>query len=154
MIARFADTPDPRLLEVLAGLVQHLHTFAREVKLTEEEWAKGIEFLTSTGQKHIVMWTVRGDSAEERHANAIRLRAAFETLRGCIPGLLQLELGIDQSRADYACAVVLYTEFASQEALDAYAVHPEHLRVKGEVGDVRTSRHQVDYMSGDCLASS
>lgn len=50
VIARFADTPDPRLKEIITSLVQHLHAFAREVKLTETEWLKGIEFLTATGQ--------------------------------------------------------------------------------------------------------
>jgi len=35
--------------------------------------------------------------------------------------------------------------FESQAALDAYANHPEHLRVKGEIGDIRIARHQVDY---------
>jgi len=49
VIDRFADTPDPRLKEVITGLVQHLHAFAREVKLTEEEWLKGIQFLTHIG---------------------------------------------------------------------------------------------------------
>ena len=49
VIARFAETPDPRLKEVMTSLVQHLHAFAREVKLTEEEWFKGIEFLTRVG---------------------------------------------------------------------------------------------------------
>jgi len=50
VIARFAGTPDTRLKEILTALVQHLHAFAREVKLTEAEWMKGIEFLTATGQ--------------------------------------------------------------------------------------------------------
>ncbi len=50
VIARFAGTPDARLKEIMTSLVQHLHTFAREVKLTEAEWMKGIEFLTATGQ--------------------------------------------------------------------------------------------------------
>lgn len=50
VIARFAQTPDPRLKEIMTGLVQHLHAFAREVKLTEAEWLKGIEFLTRVGQ--------------------------------------------------------------------------------------------------------
>lgn len=49
VIARFAGTPDPRLKEIMTSLVQHLHSFAREVKLTETEWMKGIEFLTATG---------------------------------------------------------------------------------------------------------
>ena len=51
VIARFAQTPDPRLKEIMTSLVQHLHAFAREVRLTESEWLQGIEFLTATGQK-------------------------------------------------------------------------------------------------------
>ena len=51
VIARLAQTPDPRLKEILTSLVQHLHAFAREVKLTEEEWFQGIQYLTATGQK-------------------------------------------------------------------------------------------------------
>ncbi|MDP2073982.1 intradiol ring-cleavage dioxygenase [Hydrogenophaga sp.] len=51
VMARFAQTPDPRLKEIMTSLVQHLHAFAREVKLTEAEWMQGIEFLTATGQK-------------------------------------------------------------------------------------------------------
>jgi len=50
VIARFAETPDPRLKEILTSLVQHLHAFAREVKLTEAEWFQGIDFLTRTGE--------------------------------------------------------------------------------------------------------
>ena len=50
VIERFSKTPDPRLKEIMTSLVQHLHAFARDVKLTEEEWLKGIEFLTATGQ--------------------------------------------------------------------------------------------------------
>ena len=59
--------------------------------------------------------------------------------------MLHLEVGLDHSRVDYACDVVLYTEFESQEALDAYATHPAHLRVKGELGQMRIARFQVDY---------
>jgi len=51
VIARFANTPDPRLKEIMTCLVQHLHAFAREVKLTEQEWLQGIQFLTATGHK-------------------------------------------------------------------------------------------------------
>lgn len=95
--------------------------------------------------RHIVMWNVRGASPEEKAANIALLRRSFESLRGRIPGLLHLEVGVDSSRVDYACDVVLYSEFESQAALDAYATHPEHLRVKRELGDLRTHRHQVDY---------
>ena len=49
VIASFAETHDPRLKQIMTSLVQHLHAFAREVKLTEEEWFKGIDFLTRCG---------------------------------------------------------------------------------------------------------
>jgi hydroxyquinol 1,2-dioxygenase len=49
VIARLADTPDPRVKEIMTSLVSHLHAFAREVKLTEAEWFQGIEFLTRVG---------------------------------------------------------------------------------------------------------
>jgi hydroxyquinol 1,2-dioxygenase len=45
----FAATPNPRVKEILTGLVKYLHAFAREVELTEEEWMFGIQFLTRTG---------------------------------------------------------------------------------------------------------
>ena len=49
VLARNADTTDPRLREVLTSLVQHLHSFARDIHLTEAEWFEGIKFLTDIG---------------------------------------------------------------------------------------------------------
>ena len=73
------------------------------------------------------------------------LEREFESLRRRIPGLLHPEIGLDPSRIEYACDAVLYCEFESQAALDAYASHPEHQRVRQALGDMRISRHQVDY---------
>lgn len=95
--------------------------------------------------KHIVMWNVRGETPEQKAEAANLVKRAFEGLNGKIPGMSKLEIGIDVSRIDYACDVVLYSEFESHEALKAYATHPEHLRVRDELAGVRTSRHQVDY---------
>src|SRR5579862_2512026 len=50
-LEQMASTPDPRLKEIMASLVRHLHAFAREVDLTPEEWLEGIRFLTAVGQK-------------------------------------------------------------------------------------------------------
>jgi quinol monooxygenase YgiN len=95
--------------------------------------------------RHIVMWKVRGTTPDEKAANIESLQRSFHSLRGRVPGLLHLEVGVDHSGVDYACDVVLVSEFESQAALEAYASHPEHLRVKQEVGDMRTHRYQVDY---------
>ncbi|CAN7181768.1 dioxygenase [Burkholderia sp. CF099] len=46
-----SGTPDPRLKLILVRLITHLHNFAREVELTEEELLEAILFLTATGQK-------------------------------------------------------------------------------------------------------
>ena len=50
VIDRNKNTENPRLKTVMTSLVQHLHSFAREVELTEEEWEYGIKFLTDVGQ--------------------------------------------------------------------------------------------------------
>ncbi len=49
VLERLGNTPDPRLKLIMESLVRHLHAFAHEVQLTEEEWFKGVQFLTDVG---------------------------------------------------------------------------------------------------------
>ena len=49
-LQRFAQTPDPRLRQIMLGLVKHLHAFVKEVELTEAEWFQAIEILTEAGR--------------------------------------------------------------------------------------------------------
>ncbi len=50
VLARFSETPDPRLREIMLGLIKHLHGFVKEVQLTEAEWFQAIEILTEAGK--------------------------------------------------------------------------------------------------------
>jgi len=50
-LEQMSGTPNPRLKQIMAALVRHLHAFTREVDLTPEEWLEGIRFLTAVGQK-------------------------------------------------------------------------------------------------------
>ena len=50
-LEQMSSTPDPRFKQIMASLVRHLHSFAREVDLTPEEWLEGVRFLTAVGQK-------------------------------------------------------------------------------------------------------
>jgi hydroxyquinol 1,2-dioxygenase len=50
-IARLKDVKDPRFKQIMASAIKHLHAFARDVQLTEEEWFEGVKFLTAVGQK-------------------------------------------------------------------------------------------------------
>jgi hydroxyquinol 1,2-dioxygenase len=49
VLASFGNSESERFREVVQSLVRHLHAFVSEVELTEEEWFKGIDFLTRTG---------------------------------------------------------------------------------------------------------
>src|SRR6202142_4447506 len=47
----FKNAADPRVREILAALVKHLHGFARDVHLTEEEFEKAVQYVVQLGQK-------------------------------------------------------------------------------------------------------
>jgi hydroxyquinol 1,2-dioxygenase len=51
VIARLEGVQDARFKQLMTGLIRHLHGFAREVRLTEDEWFEAIKFLTAVGQK-------------------------------------------------------------------------------------------------------
>lgn len=45
-----ARAPDPRIREVVSAFVRHLHDFAREVKLTEEEFHAAMSYIVALGK--------------------------------------------------------------------------------------------------------
>ncbi|MFM0512862.1 intradiol ring-cleavage dioxygenase [Paraburkholderia sp. RL17-373-BIF-A] len=49
VVESMRDSGNARLRTVMNSLVHHLHSFAREVKLTEDEWFHAIRFLTEVG---------------------------------------------------------------------------------------------------------
>lgn len=51
VLAEMQRTPDPRTKELLTALVNHLHAFVRETKLTEREFQAAIGHLIGIGQK-------------------------------------------------------------------------------------------------------
>lgn len=44
--ASLSDDMSPRAREVVSSLVRHMHAFAREVRLTHDDWLVGIDYLT------------------------------------------------------------------------------------------------------------
>ena len=61
--ASFERCGDPRLRELMQGLIRHLHAFASEVSLTEDEWREMIAVLTATGditdarRQEFILWS-------------------------------------------------------------------------------------------------
>jgi len=62
-VASFDGCPDPRLRGLMRALVEHLHAFATEVALTEDEWRAMIAELTATGRitderrQEFILWS-------------------------------------------------------------------------------------------------
>jgi hydroxyquinol 1,2-dioxygenase len=51
VVDAFNNAADPRVREILIALVKHLHGFAREVRLTEEEFERAVQYVVQLGQK-------------------------------------------------------------------------------------------------------
>jgi hydroxyquinol 1,2-dioxygenase len=49
VLRRIRNTKNPRLKQVMTSFIRHMHAFVRDVKPTQEEWFKGIRFLTEAG---------------------------------------------------------------------------------------------------------
>jgi len=49
VVASFEGAKTERFKQIAESLVTHLHAFATDVQLTEDEWFAGIDFLTRTG---------------------------------------------------------------------------------------------------------
>ena len=96
--------------------------------------------------KHIVMWKL-AESAEgaDRLENAQKIRGMIEGLRGVIPQIREIEIGINFNDSGAAYDVVLYSVFDSKEDLDSYQEHPEHKKVADFITKVRTDRVVADY---------
>ncbi|MDW7732565.1 MAG: Dabb family protein [Methanolobus sp.] len=97
--------------------------------------------------KHIVMWKLK-DVAEGRSGqeNADLMKEMLGSLKGMIPEIGKIEVGININSSDAAFDVVLYSEFRDEEALLSYQKHPEHVKVADYVGKINEKRVVVDYL--------
>jgi hydroxyquinol 1,2-dioxygenase len=105
VVAAFDAAPETRLKELMQALTRHLHAFMREVRLTEEEWQRAIEFLTATGhitndrrQEFILLSDVLGASMQTITINnEAKANATEATVFGpfFVDGSPKIELGGD-----------------------------------------------------------
>lgn len=96
--------------------------------------------------KHIVFWKLK-DQAEgaDRHTNAVKMKALLDSCAAIVPGILAFEAVLAQPGLEASYDVVLYSEFASKEALYAYQEHPDHVAIKPFIGAIREARQCMDY---------
>jgi hypothetical protein len=96
--------------------------------------------------KHIVMWKLK-DHAEgaDKATNARKMKEMLDSCVNLVPGILKLETAIASPGLEATYDVVLYSEFASKAALEAYQEHPDHAAMKPFFGAVREARQCMDY---------
>ncbi len=75
---------------------------------------------------HIVLFKFK---EENKKANIIQAKQMLENLMGAVPSLKSMDVGINFSDEERAMDLSIITAFESKEGLDAYAIHPEHLKV-------------------------
>lgn len=79
--------------------------------------------------KHIILWTLKDEfSKEEKENIKYGIKDGLESLKGKIPGLLEIKVYtscLNSSTAD----LMLDSSFESEEALKGYAIHPAHIEV-------------------------
>ncbi len=91
---------------------------------------------------HIVMLKFKD---EHKKANMIQVKQMLENLMGAIPSLKSMDVGFNFSKEERSMDMSLISSFSSKEDLEAYAVHPEHLKVIDFIKTVVEYSKVVDY---------
>lgn len=95
--------------------------------------------------KHIILWTLKEMSEEEKIIVKQDIKEGLEGLMGKIPGLLEIKVQTE-SLASSNADVMLDSSFETAEALNNYAVHPEHVAVAdGKVRPFTATRSCIDF---------
>ena len=91
---------------------------------------------------HIVLFKFE---EENRQPNMIQAKQMLEELMGAVPSLRSIDVGLNFSREERAMDMSIIATFASKEGLEAYAMHPEHLKVARFIKVVTEYSKVVDY---------
>ena len=75
---------------------------------------------------HIVVWKYRADVPE---ADREEHRTQLRSLRNIVPGIESLTVGFDFLRSPKSYDIGLLAHFEDRSVLEAYTVHPEHVKV-------------------------
>lgn len=78
--------------------------------------------------KHIIVWTLKEMSDEEKIKVKKGIKENLEDLKGKIPGLFEITVhteALPSSNAD----LILDSTFLDEASLKGYAVHPDHVYV-------------------------
>ena len=91
--------------------------------------------------RHIVLFKLKNPTTEVVNETVAKLRS----LEGKVESLIALEIGADILRTERSSDVALTATFETLEGLQAYQVHPEHVKIIEYMGSVTESSIAADY---------
>lgn len=97
--------------------------------------------------KHIILWKLKDEYTEQEKVEIRKgIKAGLESLKGKVPGLLDIKVIADGRLASSNADVMLDSTLESHEALKNYAVHPAHVEVANtKVRPYTAVRSCLDY---------
>ncbi|WP_156760689.1 Dabb family protein [Microbacterium karelineae] len=95
--------------------------------------------------RHIVMFDVDADTAEDRNAKITEAAVRLEKLVGVVPGLRSMTVGANSVDIDGNFDFALVADFDDADALAVYATHPAHVEVSTFIGTFKTRRAAIDF---------
>jgi Stress responsive A/B Barrel Domain len=94
--------------------------------------------------RHIVVWKLKGEDAAEKHESAERIRGLLEGLRPVISEIKELRVSENRVDIDRNWDLVLVADYESPADLQAYLVHPDHVKVAQLIGTMIVERSAID----------
>jgi hypothetical protein len=93
---------------------------------------------------HIVVWKYRADVDDETRAEHVAL---LTSLQAIIPEVQSLSVGFDMLHLPRSYDTGLVATFVERAGLDAYTVHPEHVKVAEFGRSISDHVASVDFLT-------
>ena len=91
---------------------------------------------------HLVTWKYRADASPEARD---KHHAMLKSLRNVVPGIEDFAVGFDFLRAHNSYDIGLFARFEDRSVLEAYTVHPEHVKVVEYGRTIAETMAKVDF---------
>jgi hypothetical protein len=92
---------------------------------------------------HIVVWKYRSDTSQDtRDEHLQRLRS----LHSVVPGIESFSVGVDSLHSPKSYDTGLVAIFRDRAVLDAYTVHPDHVKVVEFGHSITEQMAKVDFV--------
>src|ERR1035437_9019356 len=95
---------------------------------------------------HVVLFKLKDFENEDQKAVVRnKIKHALESLKDKIEELKYIEVGLDHQLNSPSFEICLITHFETLKDLDAYQIHPEHIKVTEIVKPNVSARSSVDF---------